>query len=290
MEKLKRDKGRININKLKKDENSGEDLTGGYILKIDKISGNNLGDGYNDQNSFTSKYKPLHSSNGQDIRFLYDYPKAEKITGQQKNYIKEYVDSFEEALASDNFKDPETGYRAYIDVDSFIDFFLLNELSHNVDGFRLSTYMHKDKKGKLKMGPIWDFNLAFGNADYCGGGDTNSWAYQFNSRCPEDYWAVPFWWERFLQDPEFVAQLKTRWSQLRGGSFSETSILNKIEDYHTLLDKSGSVYENFKIWKILGVYIWPNNYIGKTYQDELDYLQDWVKKRLSWMDAAINEL
>ena len=290
MEKLKRDKGRIDINKLKKDENSGEDLTGGYILKIDKISGNNLGDGYNDQNSFTSKYKPLHSSNGQEIRYLYDYPKAEKITTQQKDYIKEYVNNFEDALASDDFTDPEKGYRAYIDVDSFIDFFLLNEVSHNVDGFRLSTYMHKDKNGKLKMGPIWDFNLAFGNANYCGGGDTDSWAYQFNSRCPNDFWAVPFWWERFLQDPEFVSRLKARWAELRGNVLSDASILNKIDDYETLLNKSGSVDENFKVWQILGVYVWPNNYVGKTYQEELNYLQEWIKSRLTWMDRAVNNL
>jgi spore coat protein CotH len=290
MEKLKRDKVRIDINKLKKDENSGEDLTGGYILKIDKISGNNLGDGYNEQNSFTSKYKPLHSSNGQEIRYLYDYPKAEKITTQQKDYIKEYVNNFEDALASDDFTDPEKGYRAYIDVDSFIDFFLLNEVSHNVDGFRLSTYMHKDKNGKLKMGPIWDFNLAFGNANYCGGGDTDSWAYQFNSRCPNDFWAVPFWWERFLQDPEFVSRLKARWAELRGNVLSDASILNKIDDYETLLNKSGSVEENFKVWQILGVYVWPNNYVGKTYQEELNYLQEWIKSRLTWMDRAVNNL
>jgi spore coat protein CotH len=290
MEKLKRDKGRIDINKLKKDENSGEDLTGGYILKIDKISGNNLGDGYNDQNSFTSEYKPLHSSNGQEIRYLYDYPKAEKITIQQKDYIKEYVNNFEDALASDDFTDPEKGYRAYIDVDSFIDFFLLNEVSHNVDGFRLSTYMHKDKNGKLKMGPIWDFNLAFGNANYCGGGDTDSWAYQFNSRCPNDFWAVPFWWDRFLQDPEFVSRLKARWAELRGNALSDASILNKIDDYETLLNKSGSVDENFKVWQILGVYVWPNNYVGKTYQEELNYLQEWIKSRLTWMDRAVNNL
>ncbi len=290
MEKLKRDAGRININKLKKDENSGDDLTGGYIIKIDKTAGNNFGSGYNDQNSFTSNYKPLHSSNNQEIHFLYDYPKAEKITPQQKEYISSYIHNFEKALASDDFKDPEKGYKRFIDVPSFIDFFLLNEISHNVDGFRLSTFMHKDKNGKLQMGPIWDFNLAFGNADYCGGGDTNSWAYQFNSRCPNDYWAVPFWWDRLLQDRGFVSQLKARWQELRGNVFSESSILNKINTYQAVLDKSGSLDKNFKTWEVLGVYVWPNYYVGSTYQDELKYLSNWIKNRLTWMDGAINKL
>ena len=147
MEKLKRDSQRIDINKLKEDENSGEDLTGGYILKIDKTAGTNLGEGYNDLNSFTSPYAPPNASVGQKINFLYEYPDAEDITTEQKAYISSYVSDFENALASPDFADIDLGYAAYIDVPSFIDFFLLNEISNNVDGYRLSTFMHKDKMG-----------------------------------------------------------------------------------------------------------------------------------------------
>ncbi len=290
MEKLKRDKNRIDINKLKSDENSGEDVTGGYILKIDKTAGSNLGDGYNELNSFASKHAPQHSSLGQKIHFLYEYPKAEDITTEQKAYISTYVTGFEDALASDNFADADLGYAKYIDVPSFIDFFLLNELSQNVDGFRLSTFMHKDKNGKLKMGPIWDFNLAFGNANYCGGSNTNSWAYKFNERCPGDYWQIPFWWEKLLQDPVFVAQLKERWSALRGGAFSEGSIITKIDDYNNTLEKAGAINENFITWPVLGVYIWPNEFVGTTHFSEIDYMKNWIKDRLSWMDKAIGNL
>ncbi len=190
MEKLKRDSGRIDINNLKEDENSGEDVTGGYILKIDKTAGTNLGEGYNNQNSFVSAVAPPNASLGQEINFLYEEPDAEDITMEQKAYISDYVGQFEMALASDVFTNTEIGYEAFIDVDSFIDFFILNELSNNVDGYRISTFMHKDKNEKLKMGPIWDFNLAFGNADYCDGGSTNVWAYQFNQRCPQDFLLV----------------------------------------------------------------------------------------------------
>ncbi len=290
MEKLKRNKDRINIKKLKPEENSGEDLTGGYILKIDKIAGNNLGEGYNSQNSFESQHSPYNASNSGKIYFLYEYPKAKEITSEQKNYISTYVKGFENALSSDNFTDINLGYEAHIDVASFIDFFLLNELSNNVDGYRLSTYMHKDKNEKLKMGPIWDFNLAFGNADYCGGGSSNVWAYQFNQRCSGDYWQVPFWWARLLQDPAYVDQVKSRWNELRGGAFSEASIIGKIETYTNTLNTAGAIDQNFNTWKILGTYIWPNNYIGTTYTEENDYLKDWVKDRLSWLDTAISGL
>jgi len=290
MEKLKRDSQRIDINKLNDDENSGEDLTGGYILKIDKTAGSNLGEGYNDLNSFTSPHAPLNASVGQEINFLYEYPDAEDITTEQKDYISSYVADFENALASSDFMDPVLGYKAFIDVPSFIDFFLLNEISNNVDGYRLSTFMHKDKNEKLKMGPIWDFNLAFGNANYCGGGNTNVWAYKFNERCSGDFWLIPFWWDKLLQDPVFVAELKARWNVLRGGAFSETSILAKISSYKDTLEKAGAIDTNFDTWEILGVELWPNNFVGDSFLEENNYLTNWAMDRLTWMDNAINSL
>ena len=290
MEKLKRDGNRIDINKLKDDENFGEDVTGGYILKIDKTAGSNLGDGYNTMNSFTSTFAPPNAIINQKIHFLYEYPDAEDITTEQKTYISTYVSEFENVLASNNFSDPTVGYQAYIDMASFIDFFLLNELSNNVDGYRLSTYMHKDKNGKLKMGPIWDFNLAFGNADYCSGGETNVWAYKFNERCSSDFWQIPFWWGRLLEDPNFVNQLKNRWTNLRGSTFSEASILQKIDAYNDALTKAGAIDTNFSKWNILGTYIWPNNFVGATYNEEKNYLKDWVSDRLSWLDSNIDAL
>ncbi len=282
MEKLKRDIERININKLKDDENSGEDLTGGYILKIDK--------GFDEQNSFSSQWGSSMDSDSQEIRFIYTYPKANKIAPEQKDYISTYINDFETALASDNFTDPVNGYSAFIDVDSFVDFFILNELSNNVDGYRISTYMHKDKNGKLKMGPIWDFNLAFGNADYCSGGEPDVWAYEFNERCPSDSLSVPFWWSRLLEDPSFVTLLKERWGALRGSTLSTASVRSKVDGYIDVLDRSGALKTNFDTWDVLGNYVWPNVFIGDTYIEETDYLKGWISNRTVWMDGAINAL
>lgn len=286
MEKLKRDGGRIDINKLKDDENEGEDLTGGYIIKIDKANQ----EGYTDQNSFNSRYGSSIDETGSPIRFLYDYPKADDITGQQKTYISTYITDFEDALVSDTFTDIDTGYASYIDVDSFIDFFILNEISNNVDGYRISTYMHKDKNEKLKMGPIWDFNLAFGNADYCNGGDTNVWAYRFNDRCPGDFWFVPFWWDRLLEDPAFVARLKERWNTLRGGVLSDTAILAKVDANVANLTDSGAVASNFGAWPVFSTYVWPNNFVGNNYNEEIGYLKQWIEARTLWLDNSIGAL
>ncbi len=287
MEKLKRDNDRIAIEKLDIDENAGEDLTGGYILKVDKSDNT----GYNDQNSFASQIgSAIDPQTSSTIRFLFDYPDPKEITDEQRNYIIGYVNAFESALAGNGFTDPELGYAAFIDVDSFIDFFLLNELSNNVDGYRISTYLNKDKNGKLNMGPIWDFNLGFGNADYCSGGQTNVWAYQFNVRCPGDIWQVPFWWDRLLQDPAFIARLKDRWATLRGNALSNGAIMGKIDGYIDQLDKTGASAANFETWPVLGTYIWPNNFVGQTYSQETNYLKTWLADRLLWMDGAINGL
>lgn len=286
MEKLKRDKGRIDINKLKEDENDGEDVTGGYIIKIDKSDK----EGYTDLNSFNSEYAADGTNTGSPIRFLYDYPKAEDITEAQKSYITTYIAGFEDVLASETFMDPDTGYASYIDVDSFIDFFILNEISNNVDGYRLSTWMHKDKNEKLKMGPIWDFNLAWGNADYCSGGETNVWAYKFNERCPDDFWFVPFWWSRLLEDPAFVARLKDRWMELRGNLLSDPVILSKVDGYLNILSEGATVESNFNKWPVLGTYIWPNNFVGNNYDEEIEYLKQWISDRTTWLDGAIMAL
>lgn len=286
MEKLKRDSGRIDINKLKVDENEGEDLTGGYIIKIDKSDQ----EGYTDQNSFNSNYGASIDQTGNPIRFLYNYPDAEDITEPQKTYISTYISDFENALASDNFANQDTGYASFIEVDSFIDFFILNEISNNVDGYRISTYMHKDKNKKLKMGPIWDFNLAFGNADYCSGGEANVWAYKFNERCPDDFWFVPFWWNRLLEDPAFVDRLKTRWTSLRTEVLSDASILGKVDGYTTTLNDAEANTSNFEKWPILGTYVWPNAFVGQNYSEEITYLTNWITSRTAWLDSEIAAL
>jgi len=289
MEKLKRDKNRIDINKLNPEEVSGEDLTGGYILKIDK-SDEPDDTQYSEATAITSTYTPNHANSGQKIYFLYDTPKAEDIVSEQKEYITNYMRDFENALAGIDFTDPDLGYAKYIDVPSFIDFFLLNEISNNVDGYRLSTWLVKDKNAKLNMGPIWDFNLAFGNCNYCGGGDTNVWTYKFNSRCSGDFWEIPFWWERLMQDPGFVSQLKTRWQELRAGAFSQGAIMSKIDGYIQTLTLAGAIDENFKKWPVLNQYVWPNNFVGSSYDEEINYMKTWINSRLSWLDNAIMQL
>ena len=290
MEKLKRDKNRINISKLENSEIDEELISGGYIIKIDK---SDMEDGsYTDYNSFQSQFDVFGNENGDKrINFNYEYPKPGEIHANQKNYIKNYFYEFESSLASNNFKDPVNGFRKYIDEDSFIDFFILNELSNNVDGYRLSTYLHKERNEKLVIGPIWDFNLSFGNADYCGGERYDVWCFKFNERCLGDYWNVPFWWNRLLEDEKFVDKLKDRWNQLRLNTLSDNNILTLIEEQYSFLNNETAIINrNFNKWKIFGIYIWPNSFIGNNYYEEIDFLKNWIKERTKWLDESINNL
>ena len=258
------------------DDLNGDSLTGGYIVKIDKFTGSGGA-------SWLSNFPNL---GGGSTFIQYHYPEGAALHPLQKNYIENFVDSFEYALASPNFNDSLIGYSKYIDVNSFIDLYIINELSRNIDGYRLSTYMYKDRDdngGKLTMGPLWDYNLAFGNANFCNGGITSGWEIDDGGQgCA---WNNPFWFERLLDDTNYVNKLKCRWEYLRDNSFHEDSIFNFIDSTALYIDHASQ--RNFQKWDILGTYVWPNYYVGNTYQDEINFLKNWIGDRLVWIDTNL---
>ena len=276
MEKIKRDNNRVAINKLTPLDTSVVDITGGYILKVDKATGSSGAGG------FSSAFPPVNNG---DIPFiLYDYPDEVEITAQQSNYIQAFVDSFEQALHGPQFTDPINGYYKYINDSTFIDFFLINELSKNVDGYRISSYLYKEKitKGnRLNAGPVWDYDIGYGNADYCGGQYQTGWSYTYN--CSTSGFQVPFWWARLLNDPIYRNKVKCRYTQLRNTIFS-TAYINSYIDSIALYLQEGQD-RNFQQWPILGTYVWPNpSPIPTTYAGEITKLKNWISTRLFWLD------
>jgi subtilisin-like proprotein convertase family protein len=278
MEKIKRDQNRVDIAKLLPTDNSGDELTGGYIFKIDKTTGNgNI--------AWTSNYP---AADGSPINFQHHYPNPDEITFQQNEYIHAYVDSFENALNGPNYTDPLIGYRKYIKHKSFIDFMLLNEISKNVDGYRLSSFLHKEKNsngGELRMGPVWDFNLAWWNADYCNGNLSTGWAYEFGNVCAGGF-QVPTWWDIFMSDPWFQEEVKCRWTSLRQGVLSRDSLFHFIDSVAFYVDEAKD--RHFEKWPILGTYTWPNpSPIPVDYAGEITALKQWIDDRTSWMDQNL---
>lgn len=292
MEKLKQDNDRIKISKLSKNDTVSEKISGGYILKIDKTVGNNSNEtNYSDKNSFPSRYDTkMRLSNHPKTYFLYDYPKAKNINSVQKKYIQEYIAGFENALASDNFKDEQEGYKKYIDINSFIDFFVLTELMQNHDGYRLSTYLQKDRGKKLQMGPIWDFDIAFGSDNgFCDGMNRHAWVFQYNQYCGGDTWLVPFWWKRLISDEDFKNKLIIRWKFLRKSQLSDNQLDKTIDNFNKQITESDMVTRNFERWDILNQRITPNSSKG-SHEKEILRMKSWLKAHALWMDENIEKL
>lgn len=283
-EKIKVDNNRVDIAKLNPDDIAGDELTGGYIIKVDKTN--------NGDESIISHYQPEPAIENQVIAFVLHTPKAEEIQPEQLDYIQDFLHTFEDALANDNFSDPDNSYNEYLDVSTFIDYLIINELTRNVDGYRISTYLYKDKDSndpQLKIGPVWDYNLGLGNADYCSGGETTGWAYDFNDNCPNDNWLVPFWWEKLLSDTSFTVALNERWDELRSDVLSDERLNFTCDSLANLT--AAAANRNYQRYPdVLGEYIWPNNFVGDTWQEEIDYMCGWMNERVEWLDTEFEEL
>ena len=112
-----------------------------------------------------------------------------------------------------------------------------------------------------------------------------------NERCLGDYWNVPFWWDKLLEDENFVSKLKSRWNDLRTNILSNENILSLVNtDYSILKNETDAANRNFNRWQIFGIYIWPNSFIGNSYYEEINFLKDWISQRTAWLDISINEL
>jgi len=278
VEKIKIDKNRLNINKLRQDDRLNSDISGGYLLEIDmkaRVSEDN------------HKYFTTRFINEENMLYIEDEgellpvvisirePEPEKLTEKQFEYIKNYILAAEEALFSDNFTDPEEGYAKYFDVDSFVDWYIVNELFMSVDAPMLtSVYMYKDAGGKLKMGPVWDFDLSMGLAGFRKG-----------TRTEGLYVGMAPWFSRLLEDPAFVQKVEEKWAQIRENNIIE-ELYKGIEEKYEYLKNSQK--ENFKVWNIIGRYVWPEPRDvkpRKSYDEEVQYLKNWLSQRVQWFDS-----
>lgn len=268
IEKIKRSSGRVNIPKVAASAAMG-DITGGYIVKLE--AGNPDG-------GFVSVI---------GTAWQYHYPRFDMITPEQTTYIQGFLNGFEKMMVGPNFADPQKGYQAVIDIPSFVDFAIINELGRNVDGYRKSSYMYKESLangGRVYMGPIWDFNLAFGNADYCDGFRTDDFVYQ-GGNCADIVSQIPDWWLFLMADPVFTKALRCRWESLRTGVLSDAAMLQMIDGYRDEV-KLGEPRDH-ATWGTIGMYVWPNYFVGNSYAEEIDYMKQWLVDRTAWLDVNL---
>jgi len=280
-EKIKVDKNRLNIDKLNVNQNEGDTLTGGYLFSIDYYEWNN---------SWAGSYSPPGYS-GKVVYFVNNYPKPDEITSKQKSYIQNFVYTIEKNLYSTEYKDPVKGYSSYFDVQSFIDYFIVNEISRNVDGYKKSCFYNKSrdsKGGKIAAGPVWDFDWAWKNIWDCGifqHTDGSGWAYKI-LEC--DPWPTPTGWiPRLMQDPPFVSELKSRYTSLRNNILSNSSIMNYIDSVNNLI--SNAQVRHYQKWPILGENVGAPELdnIPSTFEGETNKFKNWITTRLNWLDQQM---
>ena len=282
-EKIKRDKNRVNISKLTGADSSGNNLTGGYIIKIDYSNGSGTDFWY-------SKYEAIDCpGTGRYPFFVYSYPKAEDITNQQKQYIQGFVSKIDSVLRIPKWADPTKGYRAYLDVASFIDYFIVGEVSRNVDTYKKSAFFYKDRAdidGRLHAGPVWDFDWAWKNINECmvDSTDGSGWTYKISSVCRS--WPVPpGWMVKLLQDTTFTNELHTRYSLLRKTMLSGEYFSHYIDSIHTLVNEAQ--VRHYQKWPILGKNVGAPEVDAQptTYAGEITKFKNWISTRLTWLDA-----
>ena len=280
-EKIKIDRSRVDLQRLSSYDVAEPNITGGYIIKKDKDSPGDLSLTTSGGGGF----------GGQALKYHEPKPVELRINTAQRNWIRNYLNQFERALYATNWL-TRTGtnhYSHYIDTDSFVDYHWIVEFSKQIDGYRLSNYMRKERGGKLKMEPIWDWNLAWGNADYLEGERTNGWYYTLLGESEHP------WLRRLITgtaspttrtgDPDFNQKIADRWSELRTDILNASNVVARVNEIAAYLSEAAN--RDFARWPRLGAYIWPNPRIyssPRTYSGIISNMNNWIVGRYAWID------
>lgn len=245
-------------------------VDGGFLVKIDQ-----------------HRSEGFDTSRGTPVDWV--EPKLDEVTAAEAAYLLDWFDRMEDALLAPNWDDPVDGYAAWIDVEGWVDHWLLNEAANNVDAYRLSAYLWTDGppgQSRMRAGPLWDFDRAFGNVNYCETWATEGWIHEGLEACGEAS-QYPFWWERLRTDPAFRDRLATRWAELRAGPLADDAIVARIAAMQAELAEAEA--RDHERWPVVGQWVDPNWHVGATWQEDVDWLRDWTLARAAWMDAHVGE-
>ncbi len=262
-EKLKADNNRIDINKIKETDLTFPKLTGGYVTKTDKTEGSDFA------------AWSMDNYGGYQSNFIHEHPKPTTVQSEQHEYIKNEFEILQEKIATPSNSSISNGYPSTIDIPSFIDFMILNELASNADGYEFSTFFHKDRNGKLRAGPIWDFNLTFGNDLFFWGLDrshTDIW--QFDDDGNEG----PKFWKDLFDDAVFKCYLTKRWQELTalGMPLNSIEIFAFIDVTTTLISEAVERQETMS---------------GTTgeFVDQISEMKTFISDRIEWISSQLTD-
>lgn len=269
-EHVKVSEERVNLDLVTPSSNSGDALTGDYFLELD----------------FHADEENLFKTTIKELPIMFKDP--EYPTNEQFKYVEDYFNTAESSLYSTNFTDSQEGYRKYIDIESFINYYIIQELTKNVDGnMRGSCYLSLRRNGKIEQSLVWDFDIAFGNANHIvteQGASSIGWDGWYIKTCSP-------WFDQLFKDPFFVQMLKEKWNQVKP---QLDQLPNYIREHADNLDDAqkrnfGPKTGGGAGWDIREI-MWPNFVDRGSYAAEVAYLVTFVEKRLEWLDTNINNL
>ena len=272
MERISRDGDRVDVDKLNSWDDTEPELSGGYMLSIDRLDPG-------DQGFRSALNHPSDPPNASpQPYYTHVYPKEQNITPAQSSYIRGYIDDLESALYGSNFKDPTVGYSAWLDVDASIDHHIMVAFSKDPDGLRLSTYLYKPRGGKLAFGPLWDFDRAMGPDGDSRAASPQGW--QATNETAE-YFEYDYW-GRLFQDPDFMQKWIDRWQDLRRGEFSDLNMQSRVDGMAAELEESQ--VRNQQRWSNVSPNGGPLSSLS-GYDGEIDHLKNWLFQRAAWIDS-----
>ena len=267
VERAQRDDDRLDMEKPAVNPTEG-DVSGGYVVKID-----------------AGRSEGWQTAAGTIID--YHQPHADAITAPQVGYLRGWFDEFEQAMAADTWQDPTLGYPSRIVTAAWVDYILQNEVANNIDSYRLSTYLYKDQESvdtRLHVGPVWDFDRAYGDVNYCDAWNTYGWVTDELTACGYRY-QYPFWWLKLLVEPGMQTAERCRWDALRQGPLADTAMSARLDALVAKLDEAEP--RDHALWGTIGVYVEPNIYVGASYVEEVEWLRAWMVARAAWMDTNL---
>ncbi len=252
---------RLDLAELEPHDDEGAVLSGGYLLKFEAdVAESPILEGW--------RTLELHE--------------PDPVTDVQLDWVTDDIAALDEVLFRPDFADPATGYPAWIDVASWVDHLLINELFRDQDAYVRSAYFHKDRDGLYVMGPLWDYNLVAGTGGYFENTEIVGWQWQHPYNVGEHGWHA-----RLMEDPAFAAEVVERWRSLRAGTLSDDSLVDRIATYGVLLEAGAD--ENFARWDNLDEPV-VNGFVSPatdSWDAQLDVLAAWLLERAAWMDAEL---
>lgn len=263
------DPNRVPVTEMANWENEEPELTGGYLIEVDAYA-----------NQETSWF---NSSRG--IPVTIKSPQDDEITTQQRNYIRSYFNLMESAAFSNNYTDPEKGYRKYLSMDCFLKHFIVGEFSGNTDVY-WSTYMFKERnEDQFHVAPSWDFDLAFDNDSRIYPVNRHSdWIFRSGGSSAGNMASLV---SRLLSDPATDKELRQMWKDHRkDGLLDEVSLLNYVDSMATVIDASQKL--NFIRWPILNSTVHMNVTARGSFDAEVDVLRTYIPARLEWFDNYLD--